>query len=49
MNQDQWGNKEREESMETRAIRAMWVCQDSEVPVDNKGLQVNPATRVDTD
>lgn len=49
MNQAQWGNKETEESMVTKAIRAIWVYQDSEVPLDNKGPQVNRATRVDKD
>ncbi|KAK7814363.1 hypothetical protein U0070_027021 [Myodes glareolus] len=36
----QSGNKETEENMVTKAIRAIWVCQDSEVPLDNKGPQV---------
>ncbi|KAM7317833.1 hypothetical protein ACRRTK_022570 [Alexandromys fortis] len=36
----QWGSKETEESLVMKAIRAIWVCQDSEVPLDNKGPQV---------
>lgn len=49
MNQGQWGSEEREGSMGKKAIRAIWVCQDSEVPRDNKDPQVNQVTRVDED
>lgn len=35
--------------MAKKAIRAIWVCQDSGVPLDSKDPQVNQVTRVDKD
>lgn len=49
MNQGQWGSKERQGNMAKKAIRAIWVCQDSGVPLDSKDPQVNQVTRVDKD
>lgn len=49
MNQGQGGSKERGESPEQRDIRVMWVHQDQEVPLDNKGPQVSQVTRVNKD
>lgn len=45
----QWGNKEREESLEQKAIRAMWECQDQEGPLDSKGPQVSRVSRASED
>lgn len=49
VNQGQWGSEEREGSMGKKAIRAIWVSQDSEVPRDNKDPQVNQVTRANKD